>query len=372
MENRIFVTKSSVPSLTEYTEEIKDIFDTRLLTNMGKKHKELEDRLKDYLQVQNISLVTNGHMGLELALQALNLKGEVITTPFTFVSTTHAIVRNGLTPIFCDINKNDLTIDVEKIEELITDKTSAIMPVHVYGRICNVERIEQIAKQYNLKVIYDAAHVFGVKKNGKSILQYGDASVLSFHATKVFHTVEGGAIVYSKPELGKELYRLKNFGFMSEIEVDGIGANAKMDEFRAAMGICNLRHIQEYINKRRAVYNKYIEILGAYVGIHFLPMQSEVEHNYAYCPVIFDEKVLGVMRDEIYDFLKKNNVYTRRYFYPLVSDYECYNSKYNSIETPVAKYMSERVLCLPIYPDLEQETIEEICKLIIECIQNKY
>lgn len=371
MQSKILVTRASLPLFEEYTNEISDIWDDHMLTNMGRKHKKLESALKEYLGVPNISLMVNGHMALELAIQALGIKGEVITSPFTFVSTTHAIVRNGLTPVFCDINKEDYTINVDKIESLITDKTSAIMPIHVYGRVCNVEKIELIAKKHNLKVIYDAAHAFGIKKDGKSILNYGDASILSFHATKVFNTIEGGAVIYNDERIGKELYRLKNFGFKCETEVDGIGSNAKLDEFRAAMGICNLRYVDLYIKQRKKVYNRYREILGNYEGIVFSEEQKGVETNYSYCPVLFDDKILGVSRDGIYNYLRENNVYTRRYFYPLVSDYECYRDKFCSDKTPIAKYVSEHILCLPLYPDLEIKQVERICTLILNYIQRK-
>lgn len=368
--SKIYVTKPSMPPFEEYVEEIKELWDTHVLTNMGNKHKQLEKCLKEYLGIENISLMVNGHMALEMILQALNVKGEVITTPFTFVSTTHAIVRNGLTPVFCDINDTDLTIDVNKIEGLITEKTTAIMPVHVYGRICDVKKIDEIAQKYKLKVIYDAAHAFAAKINGCSVLNYGDASTLSFHATKVFNTIEGGAVIYHNPEIGKELYRLKNFGFKCETEVDGIGANAKLDEFRAAMGLCNLKYINKNIQDRKKLYEKYKSILERN-GIKFLQDQKGVEYNYSYCPVIFDERILGATRDDIYNYLKENGVYTRRYFYPLVTDYECYNKKYSSEETPVAKYISDRILCLPIYADLDLEDVEKIGSLILKYIKSK-
>ena len=369
LNKKIYVTQSSMPPIEEYISEISELWNSHMLTNMGKKHKQLEEELKRYLGIENISLLTNGHMALELTLQALSLQGEVITTPFTFVSTTHSIVRNNLTPVFCDINENDYTIDVDKIEELITEKTVAIMPVHVYGHICEVKKIEQIAKKHNLKVIYDAAHAFGVQKDGESVLKYGDASILSFHATKVFNTIEGGAVVYKDEEIGRALYRLKNFGFKGEIEVNGIGANAKLDEFRASMGICNLRYVEENILSRKKAYNKYKSILGKIKGIRFIPEQQGVKSNYSYCPVTFDETILGIKRDDIYNYLKENNVYSRRYFYPLVTDYECYRDKFLSDRTPVAKRISERILCLPMYSGLTEEIVEEICSLIVSYIK---
>ena len=287
-ENIISVTYSSIPTLEEYINEIKDIWDTHWLTNMGVKHKELEEKLLEYLHVKNITLFSNGHLGLECIIEALKLKGEVITTPFTFASTTHAIVRKGLKPVFCDINYNDYTIDVTKIEELITDKTSAIIPVHVYGNVCNVYEIERIAKKHNLKVIYDAAHSFGVEVDGKSIGNFGDASMFSFHATKVFNTIEGGAIVYRDDKIGGILNKIKNFGITGEDRVEYIGCNAKMNEFQAAMGLCNLRSIDKEIEKRRIIYEKYIERLYNIEGINIFIHDECVKHNYSYFPVVFD------------------------------------------------------------------------------------
>lgn len=248
-KKQILVTKSSMPPLEEYINEIKDLWESHWLTNMGKKHLELEDKLNDYLKTNNITLFTNGHLALECAIAALNLTGEVITTPYTFVSTTHAIVRNGLKPVFCDINPEDYTIDVTKIEELITEKTSAIIPVHVYGNVCNIEEIQRIADKYNLRVIYDAAHTFGVTVNGVGIGNFGDVSMFSFHATKVFNTIEGGALTYNNPTLQQVLNDIKNFGITGPETIEYIGGNAKMNEFQAAMGLCNLRHVDEEIEK---------------------------------------------------------------------------------------------------------------------------
>lgn len=290
---KILVTKSSMPSLEEYVEEIKELWDTHWLTNMGVKHQELQKKLKEYLEVPEIDLVTNGHMALELTLQALNLDGEVITTPFTFASTTHAILRNRLEPVFCDINPEDYTIDVNKIEALITDRTCAIVPVHVYGNICNIEEIDRISKKYGLKVVYDAAHTFGEKYKGIGVGNFGDASCFSFHATKVFNTIEGGAVCYKDPELGEKIYNLKNFGIRSTERVESIGANAKMNEFQAAMGLCNLRHIETEIDKRRRIVNCYREHLGNVEGLKLNMIQKDVVSNYAYFPVVIDEKKFG-------------------------------------------------------------------------------
>lgn len=276
MDKKILVTRSSMPPIEEYIEEIKTIWDSHWLTNMGDKHKELQRKLTAYLGVDNVDLLTNGHMALELSMQALNLQGEVITTPFTFASTTHAIVRNGLQPVFCDINDRDFTIDVEKIESLITDRTCAIAPVHVYGNICDVEAIEYIAKKYGLKVIYDAAHAFGVRYKSRGIASYGDVSCFSFHATKVFNTIEGGAVCFSNEatDFGKKIQQLKNFGIEGPESVTAVGANAKMNEFCAAMGLCNLRHVDDEIAKRKKAAEVYREYLEGVEGIQLSPAQK--------------------------------------------------------------------------------------------------
>ena len=361
------VTRSSMPTLEEYVDEIRSIWDTHWLTNMGEKHNRLEAELQKYLKVPNVSLFTNGHMALELGLQALNLSGEVITTPFTFASTTHAIVRNGLTPVFCDINPEDYTIDVTKIESLITDKTTAIVPVHVYGSVCNVEEIEKIANKYGLKVLYDAAHAFGVQYKGRGITSYGDMSILSFHATKVYNTIEGGAICYNDEEYKTKLYRLRDFGIASEEVVDAIGANAKMNEFCAAMGLCNLRHVDEEIAKRKAVVERYRERLNGVDGIQLNCIQNDVKSNYAYFPVVFEEKLFGASRAEVFDKLAENGIGARKYFYPLTNTFECFHGKYDVTKTPVALHISKRVLTLPLYADLALEDVDRICDIILSC-----
>ena len=363
----ILVTRSSMPDFEEYIEEIKDIWDSHWLTNMGPKHKKFQAQLKDYLGVDNIDLFTNGHMALELSLQAMKLQGEVITTPFTFASTTHAIVRNGLTPVFCDINPDDYTIDVTKIESLITDKTCAIMPVHVYGNVCNIEEIQKIADKYGLKVIYDAAHTFGVRYKGKGIGGFGDVSCFSFHATKVFNTIEGGAACFKDPEFGLDLYRLKNFGIRGPEVVDAVGANAKMNEFSAAMGICNLKHIEEEIGKRRKVVERYRANLENVDGIKLSPIQKDVVPNYAYFPVVFDEKVFGATRNEVFEKLAENDICARKYFYPLTNTFECFDGKFDVSKTPVALHISNRVLTLPLYADLPLDDVDRICNIIIAC-----
>lgn len=362
--SKIFVTKSSMPSKEEYFKEIEELWDTHFLTNMGVKHQQLEREIKKYLNVPNVELLNNGHMALELTLQAFGLTGEVITTPFTFVSTTHAIVRNRLTPVFCDINLKDYTIDVEQIESLITDRTSAIVPVHVYGHICNVERIEEIARKHHLKVIYDAAHAFGVLYKGMGIGNYGDASMFSFHATKVFNTIEGGAVCLQDSELKKKLYNLKNFGIQSEEVIEAVGSNAKMNEFQAAMGICNLRHIDNEIQKRKQVAKRYLENLKDIDGIVLPRMQKDVVGNYAYFPVLIEEEILGETRNDIYERLKQQDIYARKYFYPLTNSLQCYGTNFNRGNTPVSKYVSDRILTLPMYADLSLGEIDMICELI--------
>lgn len=372
MQKEILVTRSSLPPMEEYIEELKSIWDSHWLTNMGEKHRCFQKMLKQYLKVDNIDLLTNGHMALELSLQALNLHGEVITTPFTFASTTHAIVRNGLTPVFCDINNRDYTIDVEKLERLITNKTSAIVPVHVYGNVCNVEEIERIAQKYGLKVIYDAAHTFGVRYRGNGIGTYGDVSCFSFHATKVFNSIEGGAVCFKDEKLGKTIYQLKNFGIRNQEVIDGIGANAKMNEFCAAMGICNLRHIGEEIEKRRKIVEHYNYRLKEVNGIKLNVEQRNVQSNYAYYPVAFDEKQFGASRNDVFLALKTQKIYARKYFYPLTNTFDCYKGWFDVNETPVALGISRQILTLPLYADLTYEEVDKICDCVMGMYKNKY
>lgn len=367
---KINVTRSSMPEFSEYCEEIKDLWDTRWLTNMGSKHREFQRKLESYLQVKNIDLVTNGHMALEISMQALGLSGEVITTPFTFASTTHAIVRSGLSPVFCDINPQDFTIDVSKIEALITDKTTAIVPVHVYGNVCNVEAIEEIAQKYGLKVIYDAAHTFGVKYKDRGIGSYGDISCYSFHATKVFHTIEGGAVCFKDEKLKELIGRLKDFGIYDEESVTEIGPNAKMNEFCAAMGLCNLRHIDDEIAKREKVVQRYRERLEHIEGVQLSPIQKDVVSNYAYFPIVFWEDVFGTGRDEVKQKLGDSNIGARKYFYPLTSSFACYEGQYSENNLLVAKKISARVLTLPLYADLSLEEVDQICDIIVSCKKN--
>ena len=361
------MTRSSLPDIEEYIEEIRSIWDNYWLTNMGPKHRIFQEELEKYLGVSHVELLVNGHMALELTLQALNLQGEVITTPFTFASTTHAIVRNGLTPVFCDINKKTYTINVDLIESLITDRTCAIMPVHVYGNICEIEDIERIARKYELKVIYDAAHAFGETYKDVGVGRFGDASCFSFHATKVFNTIEGGCVCFNDPGLGESLYELKNFGIRNTEEISGVGANAKMNEFCAAMGICNLRHVEESINLRRRVYERYCERLDGIKGIIINHIQSEVDSNYAYFPIVIEPEYFGASREEVLFKLKERGIGARKYFYPLTNTFECFHNKYNVLDTPVALHVSKRILTLPIYAGLREEEVDLIVDTVLSC-----
>ncbi len=366
--SQITVTRSSMPTFEEYCEEIKELWNSHWLTNMGVKHKRLEADLLAYLNSDHVKLYCNGHLALENVLEvyAFPKGSEVITTPFTFASTTHSIVRSGLIPIMCDINSVDYTIDVDKIEELITDKTVAIMPVHVYGNLCDVERIKAIADKHNLKVIYDAAHAFAVTYNGVSSANFGDASMFSFHATKVFNSIEGGALFFRDPELAVRLDELKNFGIHGPESVQWVGGNAKMNEFAAAMGVCNLRHLDEEIAKRAKVSEHYHKRLGGVKGIRLNAVQKGVKSNYAYFPVVFDG--YKYTRDKIFEMLKAENIVARKYFYPLVNSFDCYKDCdfYGTEKSPVAKYISDRVLTLPMYADLRIEDIDRICDIILK------
>ncbi len=365
---QINVTRSSMPDFEEYCQEIKGLWDSRWLTNMGAEHQKLERELLRYLGSDNVKLYVNGHLALENILEAYAFsKGsEVITTPFTFASTTHSIVRSGLTPTMCDINSVDYTIDVDKIEALITDKTVAIMPVHVYGNLCDVERIKAIADKHGLKVIYDAAHAFAVRRNGISSANFGDASMFSFHATKVFNSIEGGALFFRDTALSAKLDELKNFGIAGQETVSWVGGNAKMNEFAAAMGVCNLRHLDAEIAKRAKVSAHYHQRLDGVAGIRLNATQEGVTPNYAYFPVVFDG--YKYTRDEIFEKLKAQNIIARKYFYPLVNSFDCYKEYdfYGTEKTPVAKYISDRVLTLPMYADLSLEDVDRICDIILD------
>ncbi len=363
MREPIKVTRASLPELQEYIDEIKDMWESHWITNMGTKHKQLEELLCQYLQAPHLTLFANGHLALESILTALSLQGEVITTPFTFASTTHAIVRCGLEPVFCDINDDDFTIDTKQLESLITAKTSAILPVHVYGHVCQVEEIESIASRYDLKVIYDAAHAFGVTVNGRGISNFGDAAMFSFHATKVFNTIEGGAVACRDAVWRDRLNGLKNFGIVGPESVKAVGGNAKMNEFQAAMGICNLRHLDEEINKRGVIHTRYVDWLDGVPGIRLVKAQPGVKSNFAYFPVVFEGYKLS--RDEVFDRLRAENVFARKYFFPLTNGLECYAGRFDQGRTPVADCIASHVLTLPLYPDLALEDVERICTIIL-------
>lgn len=367
MASNILVTRPSMPTLEEYVNEIRSLWETRWLTNMGTKHQLLEEQLAEYLGTDEVVLFVNGHMALELTLQAMNLYGEVITTPYTFASTTHAIVRNRLTPVFCDIDPTTFTLDPTKIERLITDRTCAILPVHVYGNICDVEEIERIARKYGLKVIYDAAHAFGETYNGRGIGSFGDASMFSFHATKVFNTIEGGCVCHNNADLGEALKDLKNFGIHGYEEVYGVGANAKMNEFCAAMGLCNLRHIDDEIQERHLRFDRYCERLAGIDGLKTNPVQPGVKYNYSYFPLVIEETLFGSSRNEVFDVLEQHDINARKYFYPITSAFDCFHRQYEVLQTPVALHVSKRVLTLPLYANLPLESVDQICNLILSC-----
>lgn len=361
----ILVTRSSMPDYDEYCAEIKELWDSRWLTNNGVKHNALEQALCQRLQTPNVVLYTNGHLALENIFCALGLHGEVITTPFTFASTTNAIVRCGLTPVFCDIKQNDYTMDPAKIEALITSKTCAIVPVHVYGNVCDYRAIDRIARKHGLKVIYDAAHAFGVTQNGVNTANMGDAAMFSFHATKVFNTIEGGAICFADGTLKERLQMQKNFGLRQDGDFAYAGGNAKMNEFQAAMGLCNLRHLDAEIAKREQVYNAYMRRLRGIDGIYLQEIAPSTHSNYAYFPVLFD--AYRYTRDEVFDRLKQHNIVARKYFYPTTNSF-AYLGQYPHIDpghTPIALATAQRILCLPMYADLALDEVEEICDVIL-------
>lgn len=426
MAEKILVTRSSLPSLEEYTEELRSVFASRWLTNMGEKHQALERRLREYLQVERLCLFQNGHLALEMSLEAMGLQGEIITTPFTFASTTWAILRAGCIPVFCDIDPVTYTMDPSKLEALITERSCAILPVHVYGHVCDTDAIQEIADRHRLKVIYDAAHAFGVRHRGRSVARFGDLSMFSFHATKVFHTIEGGAACFRDPVLSDRLFRIKNFG-IQENETCGIGGNGKMNEFEAAMGLCNLRHIGEELQKRKQVYMRYLERLSGARGLTVSAIQAEVQSNYAYFPTLFDPAAFGEDRDAVCARLNAAGIFPRKYFYPCTNAFAferggntgeaCRGTetqreaqgernqgtcgemhreadgdarreagarreqragwygvhanaaltaeRFDPAATPIAARISEQVLTLPIYADLEAETVDRICDIVL-------
>lgn len=368
-DRQITVTSPLLPDLGEFNAMLQDIWNRKWITNNGHYHQELEKALGEYLGVEYISLFTNGTLPLITALQALGItEGEVITTPYSFVATSHSIWWNKLKPVFVDIEEETCGIDPKKIEEAITDKTVAIMPVHCYGKPCKVEEIDAIAKKHGLKVIYDAAHAFGVEVNGKSILEYGDISTLSFHATKVYNTIEGGAMVIHTPEMKYEVDNLKNFGFRGETTVVAPGINSKMDEMRAAYGLLNLKQVDEAIADRQKVANKYREALRGVKGIRFFDDMPGVKHNYSYFPIFVDAKEYGKTRDELYFFMKEQGVLGRRYFYPLITDFDPYKDLPSAQKEnlPVANKIADQVICLPMHHALTDEDIQRVLDCIVK------
>ncbi len=362
----INVTQPFMPPLEEFNEYLKKIWESKWLTNNGQFHQELEKALCDYLGVNYISLFSNATLALITALQTLRITGEVITTPFSFVATTHALWWNGIKPVFVDIEPTTMNLDPSKIEAAITPQTTAILPVHVYGNPCDVTAIQQIADTYGLKILYDACHTFGARLNGTSLAEYGDLSVLSFHATKVFNTFEGGAIICHDDRTKKRIDYLKNFGFADEVTVVAPGINAKMNEIQAAFGLLNLKYIDEAIQKRQEIANLYRTQLSDIRGVHIINELDGMKPNYPYFPVIIDTKTYGKTRDELYSFLKVNGFYARRYFYPLISEFPTYKGlpSAGAENLPVASRVAKEILCLPIYPDLSYESVSEICNLI--------
>ncbi|MCD4832930.1 MAG: DegT/DnrJ/EryC1/StrS family aminotransferase [Bacteroidales bacterium] len=366
-KNKIFVTQPTLPDLKELIPYLEDIWQSKRLTNNGKYHQLFEKKLAEYLNVKYVSLFTNGTLALVTALQTLRITGEVITTPFSFVATANSLIWNNLKPVFVDIEPVYCNIDPEKMEAAITQQTTAILAVHVYGNPCNVKRIQEIADTYGLKVIYDAAHTFNNKLNGTSILNYGDLSILSFHATKPFNTMEGGAIISHDEKTKKRIDYLKNFGFADEVTVMAPGINSKMNEMQAALGLLQLKHYEEYIAKRKAISDLYRKELNSVKGIEMIPEHEGVSnYNYPYFPVLVDEKMYGKTRDKLYEDLKNKGIYGRRYFYPLISQFSTYRGLNSSKaeNLPTAEQITKRVICLPIYPDLDNNNQSQIINLI--------
>lgn len=366
IKNPIYVTQPDLPPLEEFLKYLQKIWESKILTNNGPLHQELEQKLCEYLDVKYISLFTNGMLALITAIQALKISGEVITTPFSFVATTHALWWNNIKPIFVDIEPGTFNLDPDKIEAAITPTTTAILPVHVYGNPCNVKKIQGIADRYNLRLIYDAAHAFGVKINGTSIADFGDLTILSFHATKVFNTFEGGAIICHDDITKQHIDQLKNFGITNETTVLLPGINAKMNEFQAALGILQLKYVEEAISRRKQVTEIYREAFREIQGITFLPDFAGVAHNYGYFPILINTIKFGKTRDDVYNELRRHDIFPRRYFYPLISQFPTYNGL-NSARPgtmPVAERITKEILCLPIYPDLEIESVNNICEII--------
>lgn len=366
MENKITVTQPCLPPLEEFIPYLEEIWESKWLTNNGPLHEQLERELVDYLGVKYLSLFSNGTLALISALQALKIQGEVITTPYSFVATTHSLWWNKITPVFVDIEPEYLNIDSAKIEAAITPRTTAIMPVHVYGNPCKVDEIQRIADKHGLKVIYDAAHAFGVKMNGNSVLNYGDLSVLSFHATKVYSTIEGGAVICHSAEMKHHIDNLKNFGFQDETIVEEPGINAKLNEIQAAYGLLQLKYVDGFIVRRKVITELYRRLLKDIRGVRSLSDMENVIHGYSYFPILIDENAYGMSRDALYEKLKEKNIFGRRYFYPLISTFEPYNTlpSSNSENLPIATVAAEQVICLPIFVELKEEDIIRICSII--------
>jgi len=365
-KEKILVTSPLLPELKDFIPYLEDIWRGKWLTNNGQYHKELEKTLCEYLDVKYLSLFSNGTLALITALQALRISGEVITTPYSFVATTHSLWWNNIKPVFVDIEPETFNIDTKRIEAAITPATTAIMPVHVYGNPCNAQEIERIADIYGLHVIYDAAHAFGVKQNGASLLDFGDLSVLSFHATKVFSTVEGGAIVCHDEKMKQRIDFLKNFGFANETTVVAPGINAKLNEVQAAFGLLALKIVDEAIEKRKKIAEIYRNGLVGVKGIHFLSEIPNVQQNYGYFPILVDEQEYGMSRDVLYETMKQNNIYGRRYFYPLISEFPTYRGLPSSLpeNLPVATRVASQVICLPIHHELTEEQVNEVIDVI--------
>ncbi len=363
--DKILVTQPTLPNLDEFVESLKEIWESKWLTNNGKFHQYFEMKLAEHLGVKYISLFANGTLALITAIQALGLKGEVITTPYSFVATAHSLFWNRITPVFVDVDPISGNLDPKKIEDAITDKTTAILPVHVYGNPCQHQKIKAIADKHNLKLIYDAAHAFGVGENGQSILNYGDLSILSFHATKVFNTIEGGAVISHSAEMKNHIDHLKNFGFEGEINVVEPGINAKMNELQAAYGLLQLKTIDKQIEKRKTIAYKYRKLLKEIKGISFLKDFKNVKHNYAYFPIFVDNDY-PLTRDELHYKLRENNIFGRRYFYPLICEFPPYHGLPSAkpVNLPIATKIASQVICLPIYPELEIGVVNDISELI--------
>jgi dTDP-4-amino-4,6-dideoxygalactose transaminase len=366
----IHVTRPFLPAFDEFTERLKEIWASRWLTNNGPIVRRFTAALSRRLGTENLALFSNGTLALQIGLQALNVAGEVITTPFTFVATTHALYWNRTRPVFVDIEPDYYTIDPDQVEAAITPWTTAILAVHVYGHPCRLNALADIARRHHLKLIYDAAHAFGVEVAGRPVSEFGDLSMFSFHATKLLHSLEGGLLVFGEPMVKNTVNYLKNFGFQSEVEVVMPGTNAKMNEIQALMGEMVLAHLPEIITARAAITRRYRENLRDVPGIRLVPpFPEDVTYNFSYVPVEIDAKEYGVGRDELYERLKRYNVFARRYFYPLVCDFSCYRS--NPVNNPliVARRVAERILCLPIYPDLALDDVDRICEMVAACAE---